>query len=538
MTALARPSPLPPETGTREQPDAGPARTSSVGALVAILAALVAYRELLRFDRFAGRPSGFDEATGFLFEPGSSSPLLVAIVTVWLLARRARRIRAAWGAPAAWAPAAFLLLAAAVPCLWSHYTSTAILLVPSLSAALLGAGLLLGGRGAFGALLFPSLVLLLAAPIPTELLHQVMYPLQVATAELAARALELQGFPAAAYGDLILKEGVPFRVIETCSGLRTMTTLLLLALIHRELLHRGLPRSTLLVAATPLVAFVANLLRVVAIVLLPRAGIVESHVMQGLAVVVLGVLLLRSLDRLLGFALPQPGRAQLPFLTTRRPTRAAPQVALAAAFAALAAGTLRIEPWQGDPPRFAPLTELPRRLGDWSASDRDLDTLFLGSVVFSESVYRRYERGGERVDLLVATDDRANERTSVLSTKTALLGTGWDVVERRREILSGDREAERLRLRSLEEDALVYRWCVGCGSVVEEVLRSSLGLDRSLLRRPGRAVVVRLGTPMYPLPGAEAAAEARLASFARVVDAALSPLLVEGRSGTSAITRR
>jgi EpsI family protein len=451
------------------------------------------------------------------------------MVTVWLLARRAGRIRAAWGAPAAWEPAALLLLAAAALCLWSHHTGSAILLVPSLSAALLGAGLLLGGRAIFRLLLFPSLVLLFAAPIPTELLHQIMHPLQVATAEVAARALELQGFSAVAYGDLILKEGVPFRVIETCSGLRTMTTLLVLVLVHRELLQRDPLRSTLLVAATPPVAFAANLLRVLAIVLFPHAAIAESHVIQGLAVVVLGVLVLRGLDRLLGFVLPQRRRQPPRFLAPPRRLRAAPQVALAAAFAGLAAGTLLTEPWHGEPRRFAPLSELPSRLGDWSGSDRELDTLFLGSVAFSDVTYRRYQQGRERVDLLVAADDRESERTSVLSTKTALLGSGWEVVERRPELLPGGREAERFRLRSVDGEALVYRWCVGCGSVVGEVLRSTLALDRSALRRPGRAVLVRVGTPLHPLPGAEAVAQARLTSFAGLVEAALPPLLSDAR---------
>lgn len=520
----------------REQRDARPIPLGAVALAAACLAALFAYRGFLHFDRFAGRPSGFDETTGFLFEPGASSPGLVGIVTVWLLARRVSRIRAAWGAPAAWAPGAFLLLAAAALCLWSHHTSSAILLVPSLSAALLGAGLLLGGRGAFVALRFPALVLLLAAPIPTELLNQWMHPLQVATAGATALALELLGFPAVAYGDLVVKDGAPFRVIETCSGLRTLSTLLLLALVHVELVRGGTRRSTLLLVATPPVAFAANLLRVLAIVLLPEIG--ESHVLQGLAVIVLGVLLLRVLDRALALALPAPRRAPPRLPAPRRAGRAAPQLALAAACAALAAATFASEPWHADPPRFAPLAGLPQRLGEWSAADRQLDALFLGSVVFSESVHRRYERGRERIDLLVAADDRTSERTSVFSTKTALPGPGWDVVERRWQRLAGDREVERFRLRSLDEDALVYRWCVGCSSVAEEVLRSTLALDQSALRRPGRAVVVRVLTSLYPLPGAEAVAEARLADFARAVDAALRPILREDASGATALTGR
>jgi EpsI family protein len=523
------------QQGARDRRHARSIPAEAAAGAVACLSALVAYRGFLHFDRFAGRPSGFDETTGFLFEPGASSPLLVGIVTVWLLARRAARIRAARGTPAAWAPGACLLLAAAALCLWSHHAGAPILLVPSLSAALLGAGLLLGGWRACAALRFPALVLLLAAPIPTELLNQWMHPLQAATAGATARALELAGFPAVAYGDLVVKEGVPFRVIETCSGLRTAATLLLLALVHVELVRGGPLRSTLLLLATPPVAFAANLLRVLAIVLLPE--IAGSHVLQGLAVIVLGVLGLRGLDAALGLALP-PRRAQLPSPATRAPGRAAPQVALAAALAALAGATLWIEPWQGEAPALAPLAGLPHRLGEWSAVDRELDALFLGSVVFSESLHRRYARGPERVDLLVAADDRASERTSVLSTKVALPGPGWDVTERRRHRLSADREVERFRLRSLDGDALVYRWCVGCGSLLEEVLRSTLALDRSALRRPGRAVVVRVSTPLHPLPGAEAMAEARLAGFARVVDAALRPILRDDATRRPALTSR
>ena len=52
----------------REQRDARPVPLGAIALAAACLAALVAYRGFLHFDRFAGRPSGFDETTGFLFE--------------------------------------------------------------------------------------------------------------------------------------------------------------------------------------------------------------------------------------------------------------------------------------------------------------------------------------------------------------------------------------------------------------------------------------------------------------------------------------
>ncbi len=59
----------------------------------------------------------------------------------------------------------------------------------------------------------------------------------------------------------------------------------------------------------------------------------------------------------------------------------------------------------------------------------------------------------------------------------------------------------------------VYSWFEGFDSFGVELVRSVLGLDRSPLRRPGRALALRLSTPIGRGPGAEAAAEQRLREF-------------------------
>lgn len=78
-----------------------------------------------------------------------------------------------------------------------------------------------------------------------------------------------------------------------------------------------------------------------------------------------------------------------------------------------------------------------------------------------------------------------------------------------------DADVVRSRVQDrLGTSALVYRWFEGVDAPGVELARSLLSLDRSALRRPGRALVVRLVTPIEKHAGGEASAQARLDRFA------------------------
>jgi hypothetical protein len=227
----------------------------------------------------------------------------------------------------------------------------------------------------------------------------------------------------------------------------------------------------------------------------PYSQIAAVHSAQGLVMIVIAVLLLAVWDALLRRLLPvprPPPRRRLPSRTPLPPLRLA---VLGGVTLALAAASLSVEPWKTSPPRLAPLAAIQiRDLG--SVESLAIDKQFLGSTAFSEWVHRRYGEGGEQVSLFLGGDDRSSGGLRMLSLKTAVLESAWSIEEQGRTRLASGREVDWLVLRSGSSRQLVWRWHEGTAGRGEEVLRALLATERSPLRRDGRAVVVRLATPI------------------------------------------
>src|SRR5690606_30911876 len=210
--------------------------------------------------------------------------------------------------------------------------------------------------------------------------------------------------------------------------------------------------------------------------------------------------------------LPGPGPPRRARLPERRPLPAA-RLALLGAFAlALAAGSLAIEPWQPPAVRRTPLATLPVELNGQRVAGLRLDKQFMGSTAFSEWVHRRYGEGERAVEVFAGADARESGGVRLLSQKTAVVESGWTVVDEGTTRLASGREVQWLELRSGAERKLAWHWREGVGTPAEELVRGLLALDRSPLRRPGRAVAVRVATPLGA--GGRAEAEARLAGAA------------------------
>lgn len=456
-----------------------------------------------------------------MFSPTGGSPVVIFLGTAWLVARRWGRLRAAVGRPPQRLAGGLLLALASVLCTWAYYVGQAQLLLPALTMAALGSALWLGGLAAARAILLPSLFVLLAVPVPSVLVNQIIYPLQLATAQATAWILQTLGLgPAVAQGDRILRGGAVFEVIESCSGLRSVETIFMASFLYHDLFFRSRLQSTLLILASPLLGILANQIRVLTIVLNPYSRFAAVHTAQGLVMIVLAVLMLAGLDWLLTRLLPEPAR------TPRRRRAVQPPslglaTALAGALAALAAVTLWIRPW--DPPRVAaaPLSALPAQIEDWQAEGVALDKQFLGSATFSEWVHRRYTKGEDRVDLLLGSDDHLDARINFHSIKTAVPDSGWEIERESSVSLASGRTASRLVATSGSERQLVYLWTEGMGSPLEETVRALFALDRGPFHRPGRALLVRLTTIVSPSPAGRVEAEERLAAFAAVVERAI-----------------
>ena len=108
----------------------------------------------------------------------------------------------------------------------------------------------------------PFTLLFLALPIPAVLLSTIALPLQFQASRIGAFLLEARYVPVAVNGNVIHVPGKSLFVTEACSGLRSLTALISLALLFGGLfLRSGWLRAALLIVALP-VAVLLNGIRI------------------------------------------------------------------------------------------------------------------------------------------------------------------------------------------------------------------------------------------------------------------------------------
>jgi exosortase len=113
------------------------------------------------------------------------------------------------------------------------------------------------------ATLFPWAFLLLMIPVPSILFNQITFPLQLLASKVASAILPWVGVPVLREGNVIQLPAMALEVAEACSGIRSLLSLVTLAIIYGYLLERrrGV-RAALAVASVP-IAVVANSMRIV-----------------------------------------------------------------------------------------------------------------------------------------------------------------------------------------------------------------------------------------------------------------------------------
>lgn len=113
-------------------------------------------------------------------------------------------------------------------------------------------------------LAFPIGFLLLMIPLPTLIYNEIVFPLQLLASRFASTLLDyLNFFPVVSEGNILLLPHNRLEVVEACSGIRSLMTLITLALGYGYLAEQNRwVRIALVVAIVP-VAVVSNGLRVV-----------------------------------------------------------------------------------------------------------------------------------------------------------------------------------------------------------------------------------------------------------------------------------
>ena len=507
-------------------------RPSQIALAVCSAAALFAYHRLLEYDPTESAKGAMTGVEGFFFNPSVSSPTLLLVLAAWLIFRRHRALEATMLQRDRTAPATALglaLFAAGwVLGIWAHYVSTLGLLVPSISLTLLGGSLFLGGWRAGFSMMVPATFLILAYPQPAVALNGLMFPMQLMTAANTKALLSLGGIPTTYFGDLIyVTGGKTFQVIESCAGLRSTETLIMAAVVYNEVFARVGRRALIIVAVSPIVGVLVNHIRVLSITLNPYSALASVHTAQGIAMLVLGVLILAGIDELLGRFLQDPDRR---FWTPKpfpRDTSQYPRARIAfctVAFALLGLATLALPPWEHRRSWPIAVSEISPKLGgDWKAEGLPLDEEFMGSVGFTGWMHRMYTRDGDAVAVFVGSDERLDQRMSLVSGKNTVPGPGFQEIERSTITLpESGLEVERRILANKRGRVLSYMWYTGVDAFPSEVVRSAFALDRGPLRRDERAFVARVTVALPRNAKDEVHQDAVLAEVAEFVASELA----------------
>ena len=139
----------------------------------------------------------------------------------------------------------------------------------SLIGVIVGTILFLSGRPLLKETAFPIFFLLLMIPLPTFLYNQIVFPLQLMASKLATSLLEfINVVPVLREGNLLILPNYTLQVVEACSGIRSLTSLLALGLAYGYLIERSnIIRIVLVMSMVP-VAIVSNAVRVMGTALL------------------------------------------------------------------------------------------------------------------------------------------------------------------------------------------------------------------------------------------------------------------------------
>jgi exosortase len=297
-----------------------------------------------------------------------SHGLLIPFVIGYILWAEREKLREGPYKPSMiWGGAAILL---ALFALWSGIAGAELFIQRiSLVLMLVGVVVYFWGRHLLRLIWVPLSLLLLAIPIPTIVLNKIAFPLQLFASSCAVSSMRLFDIPVLRQGNVIelmplnSVETKKLEVVEACSGIRSLMTLLTLAVVFayftyprassgtnkvgdvprktglfNSLRSWGFWRSTLIVLSAIPIAILTNALRVSGTGILARYYGVKVadgffHSFSGWAIYIFAFVLLFAfgwgLERLrsLFSKISRGERAALEKIDSLKPAAAAPQVA-------------------------------------------------------------------------------------------------------------------------------------------------------------------------------------------------------------------
>ena len=368
-------------------------------------------------------------------------------------------------------------------------------------------------------LIVPFLLLLFAIPIPQIIFNKIAFPLQIWASQLAIWGIRLFEVPSIRKGNVIemLPQGatqiVALEVVEACSGIRSLMTLVTLGLVlwyfTRENSRFDWLRAVVFMLSAIPIAILTNAGRVTGTGVLTyyygkQAADGFAHDISGWLVYLVALVLLLGLNFILKRFQPKAGKTNYEKRITKNEL-AVNNSRIIALIAILFLGGIFIN-WFEQRGEISPerksLREIPSKLGDWTQKGSDIRFSEQTESVLRTSDYVMREYGnssGKFANLYVGY--YASQRTGATyhSPQNCLPGAGWEM--KSPEIVeiqtpSGKSfQANRYIIENGQSKAVMIYWYQGRGrTVASEYTDKIYTVLDSVLRRRSDGSMVRVMT--------------------------------------------
>jgi len=194
-------------------------------------------------------------------DPDYSHGFLVPLLSAYLIWARRDKLRQVPRRPSLWGMV--IVLGALGLLVLGSLGAELFLARFSLLCVICGLIVYFSGGAMLRALAFPMVFLLFAIPIPGVVYNEIVFPLQFIASKFATWTLEqLNLFPIMREGNVLILPGMSLEVVEACSGIRSLMSLLALAAGFGYVVERStVVRWILFLAMIPL-AIISNGTRV------------------------------------------------------------------------------------------------------------------------------------------------------------------------------------------------------------------------------------------------------------------------------------
>ena len=401
----------------------------------------------------------------WISDPNYSHGLLVPLVSAWFAYSARNRLKET---PARVNPAGIALLFFGLAMLAAGLAvnelfTTRASIIPIVGGIILS----LYGGSVLRPLALPLLFLIFMIPLPYTIYDLIALPLKSLVSLMATAGIKLCGLPVLREGNMIIFPNISLEVVDACSGMRSLISLMALGTAYAFLFLKGGWRRCLLIAATVPIAVLTNTLRVFVTGILARymgAAAAEGffHEFAGLAVFATAMILtmltgwivsrLGRMDtsgqsgpeapspRQDAFANESPAKeknAAAPEAGANRralPGRVKNTLAYGVVLLALAsAAALSHYPRELLAPKAKDLQTFPTILGTWAMTSNTLyNPPTLKVLRPSGYVSRSYADGrGHGIGLYVGFHDGGPDSGPIHSPRNCLPGSGWYPVDNR-----------------------------------------------------------------------------------------------------------